>query len=108
MLRVIDTCTWGEYGTPLRDGGTGSLHTESIFAHPTSPLPTPPRRLVTERHVDLHPVLRHHRLPKHLPRFLDELFRADRIAGRDVAQDETLRIRGERSEEHTSELQSLA
>src|SRR6266568_3667770 len=51
---------------------------------------------VSERYIDLHPILRHHRLFEHLPRLLHELLGADRIAGRHVAQDQTLRIRGER------------
>src|SRR5438445_6478548 len=58
-----------------------------------SPLPTV---LIAERNVDFHSVLRHHRLLEHLPRLLHQLLRADRVARRDVAQDQTLRIRGER------------
>src|SRR5713101_4107979 len=58
--------------------------------------PTPPRRSVTERDIDLHSVLRYHRFFEHLPRLLHELLGADRVAGRDVAQDQPLRTRGER------------
>src|SRR5438309_10996855 len=97
MLRATDTCTWAEHGTPQRDPGTRSLRTTSIRRPPTSPLPHFPTQFsVTERHVYLHPILRHHRLLEHLPRLLHQLLRADRVARRHVAQDQTLRVGRER------------